>query len=412
MPASYCTSMFSPSGGFLRAPGPRLAARAPSISIYADTTSDVATDSAHGVHPWFATLVMADTGGGAQSAGTTLAADDVAAGAHPTTAPADDARTASNDGGGPRTTPWYLRPLRGSGWAYYLFVSSIVTLCGILVHSTWWQALTVLAKLCNSLTRLEVSVFRALVTIITIALAVGATPDTVRTVFNIRVVDARAAAVKLADDVVTRGDGTTVDARAAQTAYGAGSRLRTRMDSGAVQTMFPHESFFPDGVAAPKMRTVVRVADDRCVAATGVGDARVGKWENGTMHEITYSNSLLVPELGEALVSEPQCRAAGVEVRFYTHCDLIFHKHGGARVTFDADNTMEVELLPPPAAASARAAGISRAPYGNVITKGRIGARESALARVSNGSARTPSTTPPGAPRTPRRTPRAAAPCP
>ena len=104
----------------------------------------------------------------------------------------DTTETNHDEGGDTRTrtTPWYLRPLRGSGYAFYLFVTSLTILCGIVVHSTWRQALTALAELCNALCHFEAMCFRRLRTVVVVCLALGVAPQVVSTVCNVRIVDA------------------------------------------------------------------------------------------------------------------------------------------------------------------------------------------------------------------------------
>ena len=56
----------------------------------------------------------------------------------PTPGPASLDET-DTDGGG---TPWYLRPLRGSGYAFYTFVSSVVMKVFLGYHSPCVSALS------------------------------------------------------------------------------------------------------------------------------------------------------------------------------------------------------------------------------------------------------------------------------
>ena len=88
---------------------------------------EVHTVPTEGVHPLFVPFVVA--------------------GVHK--APPPPTPVNDTEGTRTRTTPWYLRPLRGSGYAFYLFVTGLTILCGIVVHSTWRQALTALAELCT-----------------------------------------------------------------------------------------------------------------------------------------------------------------------------------------------------------------------------------------------------------------------
>ena len=72
-------------------------------------------------------------------------------------------------------------------------------------------------------------------------------------------------------------------------------------------------------------------------------------------------------------------------MRFYTHCDMIFHAHGDFRITFNKDNTMDVQLLhPTPTAARTRLG--PDPPFGNTITKGRPGARERRMSKAALGA--------------------------
>ena len=331
------------------------------------TAAVQAAGRAGGIYPTFLPLVMGATT-------PTPTPTPTGSGPSPTPGPAsrDEADT---DGGG---TPWYLRPLRGSGYAFYTFVSSVVILCGILVHSTWQQALVALANLCNSLGYFEAVFFNTLRAGIVAALTLGAPPTMVSSVSNVRIVDARPARLGGA----AAANITTVSASAVRATLPPGTSTKTRNDTGCEQTMFPDIAFFPDGFKRPTVRTLVRVADNHCVEATGVGTARVGKWENGTMHEISFRDALLVPQLGEALISEEHCRKSKVEMRFYTHRDMIFHDHDDFRVTFNEDNTMDVQILHPKCPA-ALAAG---EPYGRTITKGRPSAREGRMSEAALGA--------------------------
>ena len=82
---------------------------------------EVPTVPTEGVHPLFVPFIVA--------------------GVHkapPPPTPVNGTRTAPAlpPPGDTDNTPWYLRPLRGSGYAFYLFVTGLTILCGIVVHYT------------------------------------------------------------------------------------------------------------------------------------------------------------------------------------------------------------------------------------------------------------------------------------
>ena len=86
----------------------------------------------------------------------------------------------------------------------------------------------------------------------------------------------------------------------------------------------------PLWMASPRATETINVQGLRAGVRAVLGLvalAPVGMMANGTRHGLPFSNALLVPKLGEALISEEQLRKSKVEMRFYTHCDMIFHAH-------------------------------------------------------------------------------------